>query len=83
METQKVFHKRPYLQPVRSITNTVKCHFVMAVATKPTVCCDVTLCSTVDTKCGFTVDTYITTHKTVTMQTINIHFNIISQTIHT
>jgi len=36
-----VFQKRSYLQPVECITNTVKCHFVMAVATKPTLCCDV------------------------------------------
>jgi len=76
-----MFHKRPYLHPVESITNTVKCHFVMAVATKPTVCCDVTLCSAVDTKSDCTVNTCITPHKTVTMQTINIHFIIISQTI--
>jgi len=81
METQTVFHKRPYLQPVESITNTVKCHFVMAVATKPTVYCDVTLRSTVDTKSDCMVNTFITMRKTVNMQTINIHFNIISQTI--
>jgi hypothetical protein len=30
METQTEFHKRRYLQPVESITNTVKCNFVMA-----------------------------------------------------
>jgi len=81
MGTQTVFHKRPYLETVESITNTVKFHFVMAVGTKPTVCCDVKLCSTVDTKCGRTVNTCITPHKTINMQTINIHFNIISQTI--
>jgi len=46
----------------------------MAVATKPTVYGDVTLCSMVDTKCGCTVNTCITPHKTVTIKTVNIHF---------
>jgi hypothetical protein len=55
----------------------------MAVAQKPTVCCDVTPCSLVDTQCGCMVNTHtcITSHKTLTKQTINVHFNIISQTI--